>query len=1827
MSQLSEEESNFLRFYYLNLKIASKAVRVYFDSVHPPSGLAAELGKTSTSVTLKGLRFITKPQLQKLYPSTGSTVVRSEHFDTSLIVCLLRNMTPRESAPITGWDNLPQPGDTSTGADLARVKWYRNKLVHSEVGKLSPAGFTQYWGDLEGAIERLGGKTLLKEAQSAQHIVLDKSLTEMLNMVRICVNDVAEHAEKIDNLQLDIENQKTIKMEHENKIERLHDSLQQGEGEALKLAYELSDHKGTIDKCQEEIEACSKEIEKMGHMMEEIQVKALEGQNKVDELTQHLVGLACKHDTKMKEFDEQIAIQGTQMAKHDVQLAKHDVQLTKHDEQIIVHGEQVANFDGQLAKQGENIVMNGEQLALHVEQLANLDGQLAKHDEKMTTQVEQMAKHDTQMATCVKDIDSMKQKQFDTGVSSVEDIKRRLEDDTKYLIEEDIKEGTFVMTKAVTDGLLLLKQNGVLLITGHAGTGKSRISRHILHIVCSKNNAYKCLMLNTLEELENMIRREEHAMVLLDDIFGETNCIYNREKYVPILDKVHAYVCQGNIKVIITIRDTVKRQCQEVFENHRLFQFQFIDLSSNKYELDIFEKQKILNKYMKQVRQSNYIEKTGFVDYNGVVIVKESEVLEIILGNPVKGFPLAIYQFVHNEKYFQLGCKFFDRPTEAMLEEINEIRRKGEDERKFMIQYAILVYIAINANCINLDNSSNITELKNMIEAIYERTVKLKQNNISDTVKELKGSYLVNTSGQNHRIYSLHHQMLLESVVLSFAQVDEENKNKIIPLLSCSFVLKMVKPASYNEKEGDVVLRISTDSYKLLANRIVEIYMAKLRDVHSFVRYISNTEIFEQDGLLMLPYLLAAFEKEDSIDKHTENMMKSGSIYTLFVHLKNKQRFLTTLLDISADKSDTTFEMYTFILQELKQIIKTSNDFCAVYEIRSALISSLYDICSNKDVRFVKATLDIVEENKIPVLLDQGISLSKLGFSRFGLSDDFDCVRLDNTYIFLTFCIWKAYEVFNEPILEYLLSKFNEIQFNVPLFLEMIYTKDWIGTESSLSYKPLEWMVNRFADQYVVKSDFILKTACQCKLFDTVVYLASSKSFDAYSSLEIFLDDFELNRFSDLSELCRNKNLFNFLWSKVTSASTDLTPIVISILKKTRNHDIPEYVYNAILPVCLNKKSLLTLACKNAHFYLASLIIEKSHIIDIQSTLIAACMPVETRIEILFKSIFEESNVEINQLEIVENILLKFGCEQFDLKTACRQAYQFGNFKIIRWFVQNIDIVKLDLEIIIQTALVGEKIEILEYIVKEHIIANLDKMDLLKYITKYYTARYYVVILKTVSVIWKSAKDKRELKMEEIVTMAYEGKCFELLVWIHLSCKLHISIDAEKVFLLACQECRMDVAEWVLQNFDQTSLKIDGGNVFIKACEKICNKQEVTSQIIGTIDWTREVSQINPSDLKSGVLKLINHEGDVTWKIRDDFMDFKMNLVIDILKNNLIVLSTDDIEQIMNKSLEQKYYDLVNWLMVNKSSWSFDKQNILNKACADGEIKTLKMLKKEFHCLDIHEAISHACSNSWKSTRHCQYIHDQEYMYISYNDDQTIACLDLFLEEIHHDTIDISRIVSTVCEEEDISDNVMTWFLLNLPHEQIPINDVLIACCRLTKLNHVKYILHTVNSEQFDITDAFGWACSMLGEWETNVQLGLCVVDCLFQRFRDKICSLFIDLNVSIESSTCHLVLFFLEKGHCGSTNMKNLLTGAYINGHFKVVQWILAHVEHTELDIQSTVMSTCWKLHIRNIVKSYRNKHEDLRDWLSYISNINQRMIGLTASAMFNFEEGELKD
>ena len=68
---LTEEESNFLRFINLLLKIAPEAVRAYFDVLHPPATLQNELAlNRHTLEQIKGI-VIYNHQWNDLYPGTG----------------------------------------------------------------------------------------------------------------------------------------------------------------------------------------------------------------------------------------------------------------------------------------------------------------------------------------------------------------------------------------------------------------------------------------------------------------------------------------------------------------------------------------------------------------------------------------------------------------------------------------------------------------------------------------------------------------------------------------------------------------------------------------------------------------------------------------------------------------------------------------------------------------------------------------------------------------------------------------------------------------------------------------------------------------------------------------------------------------------------------------------------------------------------------------------------------------------------------------------------------------------------------------------------------------------------------------------------------------------------------------------------------------------------------------------------------------------------------------------------------------------------------------------------------------------------------------------------------------------------------------------------------------------------------------------------------------------------------------------------------------------------------------------------------------------------
>jgi hypothetical protein len=90
-----------------------------------------------------------------------------------------------------------------------------------------------------------------------------------------------------------------------------------------------------------------------------------------------------------------------------------------------------------------------------------------------------------------------------------------------------INEGTFVSMTAITVAMDNLLKFGIALITGHPGTGKTRMGLELLHRYSTRFRNYRCIQLYNLSDWLDVLSMEDKYIVFLDDVFGKTNLIYS----------------------------------------------------------------------------------------------------------------------------------------------------------------------------------------------------------------------------------------------------------------------------------------------------------------------------------------------------------------------------------------------------------------------------------------------------------------------------------------------------------------------------------------------------------------------------------------------------------------------------------------------------------------------------------------------------------------------------------------------------------------------------------------------------------------------------------------------------------------------------------------------------------------------------------------------------------------------------------------------------------------------------------------------------------------------------------------------------------------------------------------------------------------------------------------------------------------------------------------------------------------------------------------------------------------------------------------------------
>ncbi|XP_046848718.1 uncharacterized protein LOC124442260 [Xenia sp. Carnegie-2017] len=190
-------EANGSRLSKLLINKGTKALKHSLQYLLKPSNLSATLNDPSTIRKLKSIKFkvISKDQWDLLYPSTASPDI--ENFDISLLTVLLRNICGL-TAPAGGWNNLPSHSDTSVSANIARIKYYRNKVYgHITTTSLDDNEFELLWHEISKALVGLGiQQTEVDEMKEAPLSPDEANYIEMLRGWYTKEQELIEMAEK-----------------------------------------------------------------------------------------------------------------------------------------------------------------------------------------------------------------------------------------------------------------------------------------------------------------------------------------------------------------------------------------------------------------------------------------------------------------------------------------------------------------------------------------------------------------------------------------------------------------------------------------------------------------------------------------------------------------------------------------------------------------------------------------------------------------------------------------------------------------------------------------------------------------------------------------------------------------------------------------------------------------------------------------------------------------------------------------------------------------------------------------------------------------------------------------------------------------------------------------------------------------------------------------------------------------------------------------------------------------------------------------------------------------------------------------------------------------------------------------------------------------------------------------------------------------------------------------------------------------------------------------------------------------------------------------------
>ncbi|XP_067661064.1 serine/threonine-protein phosphatase 6 regulatory ankyrin repeat subunit C-like [Haliotis asinina] len=516
-----------------------------------------------------------------------------------------------------------------------------------------------------------------------------------------------------------------------------------------------------------------------------------------------------------------------------------------------------------------------------------------------------------------------------------------------------------VSTYAERTALKHLKNTGCVFIKGRSGTGKSRVALSLLSQI-QKDTGRIPLLLAFPQQWKDVPvgKSKGQYVVLIDDIFGSSNLFQSHvDDWSKVLKIMNAVVELGHIFLVLTSRPEISAQCEKRMKTHELFKrIKCVTLDDGEFSLRVSEKQKIMEKYFGRKKR-----------------LSEEDIKQISETKTSLGFPQCCALFASHKLPASRAVSFFRSP-QVCIKEILDCLKESEPLSHFVLLLVMIQKGFLDQKLLKSRKDRNFGDIVADLSTFCDIPGPPGYGQIASKAATLSGVYLLSTQHG----FEFQHQSIYDAVFLDLAGEDPEMCIKICP---AQMLVELVRTHSNETEEEGVVIRLTREYFKNLADRITNILLSE--DGSEILNHPSL-----QDGDFR-PYLESKLER--SVCEEIGKRKVSTSSITYYPDISN-------MLDPHVVLS------YTFLLSHVgmkqgalaKYILLQSSNFpnavlkeymvCAIYQSHNDVINMLLDRGVVPDETCVKAlsASQSIDEATSSRLLD----LISTALERFRERDD-----------------------------------------------------------------------------------------------------------------------------------------------------------------------------------------------------------------------------------------------------------------------------------------------------------------------------------------------------------------------------------------------------------------------------------------------------------------------------------------------------------------------------------------------------------------------------------------------------------------------------------------------------------------------------------------------------------------------------------------------------------------------------------------------------------------------------------------------------------------------